>query len=314
MVAAFASVGSYRETDSATASFAVPSGVEANDIVVIPFYIDGTTVTVTDYNEFEEAENSPILNVGQAHQLHVVWKRATGSDTGPYDLSLSGSGFHAGAALRYTGCITTGSPWDSPTDSDTDPGVSFNAPAVSISTLGADRCVVWAGTSWAINSWTPPTGYTERLDTGFGTVTLADKSQAVSGSTGSVVGVTTTDTRHNAWLGALKPATSEVSGTGLAALGSLTATAAGVRATSGTAVSALGSLMATAVGSVVTPTAMPSAPGGWYGLLSIRKEAEQWAAYEQSQPPVACPHDGEPLRVGPSGVMYCPFDGWRPDN
>lgn len=33
-----------------------------------------------------------------------------------------------------------------------------------------------------------------------------------------------------------------------------------------------------------------------------------------SQPPAACPNDGEPLREGPDGVLFCPSDGWRPSD
>lgn len=31
-----------------------------------------------------------------------------------------------------------------------------------------------------------------------------------------------------------------------------------------------------------------------------------------SQPPRACPNDGTPLKEGPDGELFCPFDGWRP--
>jgi hypothetical protein len=51
--------------------------------------------------------------------------------------------------------------------------------------------------------------------------------------------------------------------------------------------------------------------GSWYGLLDIVKEARQLAEEEQSARPVACPNDGEPLRTGPRGELWCPYDGWR---
>lgn len=57
-----------------------------------------------------------------------------------------------------------------------------------------------------------------------------------------------------------------------------------------------------------------SAPegGGWYGLLAIYQDAAEELAAEKAQPPVACPNDGEPLKTGPHGGLYCPFDGWTP--
>lgn len=52
---------------------------------------------------------------------------------------------------------------------------------------------------------------------------------------------------------------------------------------------------------------------GW-DLYSTLVEQSQYITYYKSQPPVACPNDGEPLRLGPSttpGIWYCPFDGWQ---
>lgn len=51
----------------------------------------------------------------------------------------------------------------------------------------------------------------------------------------------------------------------------------------------------------------------WYELLDIYAEAAQLAADERSRPPQACPNDGEPLEQGPDGLLFCRFDGWRPD-
>lgn len=50
----------------------------------------------------------------------------------------------------------------------------------------------------------------------------------------------------------------------------------------------------------------------WLQLLDIKRRAESEALAEASNPPVACPNDGEPLKTGPDGQLYCPFDGWRP--
>lgn len=312
---AFASIGAYIEDSSASANFPVPSGVATGDIIVIPIYVDGVTGTITDYAlGFAEAENSPVPNASALpHTIHVVWKRASVADAGTYDFTLSAPLFRTGAAVRYTGCATSGSPWDSPTDSASDTNDGISTPSVDVTTLGANRLLVWSGSSWSANTWTPPVGFSERIDSGVGTLTLADKAQAVAGNSGSVVGTPANSTRRSAWLGALKPAVTDVPGTASAALGGLSAAATGVRTTVGTALASLGGLSGLAVGSVTTPAVAASSSSGWYGLLSIRREAEQWAAYERSMPPIACPHDGEPLSVGPGGVLYCKFDGWRLD-
>jgi hypothetical protein len=48
----------------------------------------------------------------------------------------------------------------------------------------------------------------------------------------------------------------------------------------------------------------------WQQLLNIYREAGEIIAAEQAAPPQACPNDGEPLRLGPDGELFCPFDGW----
>jgi hypothetical protein len=48
----------------------------------------------------------------------------------------------------------------------------------------------------------------------------------------------------------------------------------------------------------------------WEQLLSIYREAADEARAEASQPPQACPNDGEPLRQGRDGLLHCPFDGY----
>lgn len=49
--------------------------------------------------------------------------------------------------------------------------------------------------------------------------------------------------------------------------------------------------------------------GGWYGLLAIEQEYRDSIAEQRSQPPVACPEDGEPLRSGPNGELHCSWHG-----
>jgi hypothetical protein len=50
----------------------------------------------------------------------------------------------------------------------------------------------------------------------------------------------------------------------------------------------------------------------WGQLQAWRREAAAEADAERQRPPTACPHDGEPLREGPDGLLFCPYDGWRP--
>jgi hypothetical protein len=49
----------------------------------------------------------------------------------------------------------------------------------------------------------------------------------------------------------------------------------------------------------------------WQQLIDIRREAAQLVHAQRVALPTACPRDGEPLRTGPGGVLWCPFDGWQ---
>jgi hypothetical protein len=49
----------------------------------------------------------------------------------------------------------------------------------------------------------------------------------------------------------------------------------------------------------------------WEQLLDIQREAVELAAAELAADPQACPNDGEPLRPGPAGELFCPFDGYQ---
>lgn len=54
-------------------------------------------------------------------------------------------------------------------------------------------------------------------------------------------------------------------------------------------------------------------PTGW-DLHSTLQEAAAYHEYCKTQPPVACPRDGTPLKEGPPsepGVLFCPFDFWQ---
>lgn len=52
----------------------------------------------------------------------------------------------------------------------------------------------------------------------------------------------------------------------------------------------------------------------WEQLTSIVAEAAAYAIAERTEPPRACPYDGEPLRETPgpqTGGRYCPLGNYR---
>lgn len=127
-------------------------------------------------------------------------------------------------------------------------------------------------------------------------------------------------------------ASTDVTGAGAGAFGGLTGAVAGTRGVTGAASAGFGALAATAgAPTLVTGSAsaalggltaaargtQPTTQGGsWYGLLSILSEAVDMVREEAQQQPVACLDCGEPLRTGPRGELYCPFDGqiWAAGN
>lgn len=52
---------------------------------------------------------------------------------------------------------------------------------------------------------------------------------------------------------------------------------------------------------------------GWYQLLDILHEAADRSLQGWDREAEVCPNDGEPLKNGPNGELFCPFDGFRPD-
>lgn len=77
-------------------------------------------------------------------------------------------------------------------------------------------------------------------------------------------------------------------------------------------VSAAGLLSFTLAVETTNPEAT-ARTGSWYELVSILEEAAAEQRWQQQRIPSACPNDGEPLRSGPDGGLYCPYDGWRWD-
>lgn len=64
----------------------------------------------------------------------------------------------------------------------------------------------------------------------------------------------------------------------------------------------------TVVGQPYVPPVSP--PGGWWQLKGLLDAARVIRRDEQARQPVACPNDGEPLRVSIDGIVYCPFDNY----
>ncbi len=243
----YGAAGTHVTGTGSTVSFPVPAGMASDQIVVIPIYLDGGSSITVMAAGFDHATGSPVSvppGAGQ-HSLAVVWKRASGTDTGTYDFTLSGSTFRAGSAHSIIGCAVSGNPWDV-TDTGVNTTNNTTTADVDVTTTGNDRLLVFAATNWASGAWTPPTGFDERMDTGDRVHTMDTKAQAAAGSTGTVTATCTGNDKGTAFLGALKPVPTVVGAAG-ADLSTLSALAVGVRTIVGSAATSLGVLMATAI-------------------------------------------------------------------
>jgi hypothetical protein len=203
----FGAIGTQLQVNpGSTSSVAVPAGVAADDIIVVAMFLDSTATISAMPSGFAHVTGSPITVVGGGgHSQVIAWKRATGADVGTYDFTVASAAYVNAAATRYTGCITTGSPWDA-TDAQFSTALDTSSPSTTVTTTGSDRLLVWSATNWSGGAWTPPTGFTERRDSGDQVMTSADLAQAVAGSSGSIVGSCVGNDRRTAFLGALLPA------------------------------------------------------------------------------------------------------------
>jgi hypothetical protein len=182
---------------------AAPAGVANNGIVLAYLYIDTTTTIVTPAAGFTLAGSSPIA--ASNHRQYIYWKRSTGSEPSNYTFTMSAADFSHSMCHWFSGCITSGSPFDTNFANSVDNGEAFSPPAISITTTADDTLIVYTATNSGTGTWTPPSGFTERQDTGFGLATMDTKAQAVAGSTGSVQAVCSGTDPCTGWIGALLP-------------------------------------------------------------------------------------------------------------
>lgn len=146
------------------------------------------------------------------------------------------------------------------------------------------------------------------------TVTAATTATGAVAAPGDVTATATAGTTATAVISTTGAVTSTATA-GATSTGAVTAVGAATStATSSvTATAVVGSAAehTTTADAVVEATVTGAARGSWYQLLDIVREARDLARQDRQARPVACPNDGEPLKTGPRGELYCPWDGWR---
>ena len=163
--------------------------------------------------------------------------------------------------------------------------------------------------------------------------TAASSFGALAGTANGTRRVNATATASYGGLSGSATGTRKVVGTAALSGGTLAGTATGLRTVIGTAAAAYGALDGHATapsnvtgsaaghfgglhGMATQGAAAVVEAGSWWGLADIRDAAHRAADDERTRPPIACQDCGEPLRSGPGGENYCPFDGsqWEAGN
>ena len=174
----------------------MPTGVDANDILILPVETAATesVSTPSGWNLLDQAYETGDASTGT--RLTVFWKRAVGGDTAP---TITDPGDHAvGRIVAYRDCKRTGDPFDAVTGGvDSSAGTSVSITGV---TTTAANCLVLnilamptdTNTSNRITDWTNAnlTSITERIDAfttsnNGGGIGLAEGYKASAGSTGA---------------------------------------------------------------------------------------------------------------------------------
>ena len=204
----YVSAGAFYSGTGTTADIEAPASVAADDIILIPMCI-GTAASTPTCSGFTQANDIAVVDGAQAFDLRVFWHRPTGSEAGPYTFSFSEDQFIEAVALRFTGCVTSGDPFDVTNSAIKNTTTDGNTPAVSDTTTDVDRLWVWAAGAWnAPPSCSTVSGFTEIIDHAgtFFSYAVDTKTQSTAGSSGSLTAAFSDTSSTAAWLGALKPA------------------------------------------------------------------------------------------------------------
>lgn len=185
--------GALAGANRTTAQIPVPSGVAANDIIIVGLYKE-STAAITPPAGFT-LKTTVSCSGAELHDVSLFWKRASGADTGTYDFSWTGSAWAEGQSMRVSGAILSGDPFGTPLNSATSNSVGSSAvtPAVATLTPSEANCLVFfIGSNYnAGANWTPPTGFTERGTDGMA-ITIGTLAQTTATATGSVTATATT--------------------------------------------------------------------------------------------------------------------------
>ena len=180
---------------------ALPTGWAENDIFLLIAETDPSE-TASAPAGYANVSGSPLQASGPGGtRLHVFWKRAASSESAP---TITDPGNHCYAVmLAFSGCITTGNPWDVTATQTRNDGatplfasVTTTVPDTLIVLAGADGSDV-AGARFSGESSATLTDLAERFDNGTadgngGGIWVLTGVKAAAGSTGTTTASTPT--------------------------------------------------------------------------------------------------------------------------
>lgn len=194
-----------------SAALASPAGAQVNDIVLAYVYKESADAITAPagFNLIATLANN--VDANQDQWLSIFWKRVTSTpEPGTYNFTWTESGqtWRTGFTTLWRGAATSGSPIETFSTAMAKSG-STTTPAVSLTTGGNDRTLVFASSIWDVASMTGPTGYTQTTPgSAPGTRVLwgAYQTQATPGATGNVTATYSTSSfSKSAFLAALLP-------------------------------------------------------------------------------------------------------------
>lgn len=191
-------------TSETNTTLAAPTGLADGDILLAFLFVgSGSGVDVTPPAGFTALTGSPVEVVdggGFTGRSSVFWKRAS-AEAGSYTFTHNAASSQ-GILFAISGALASDDPIDA---SSHNSGTGSAESALSITTTVDNDLVFWLAHDWEGNGGlTPPTGFTEVLDT---LMYAAYKTQAAAGATGvvSMTGGSAPNEPWTAWLVAIKP-------------------------------------------------------------------------------------------------------------
>jgi len=143
---------------STTIDVPYPSTVNANDILFIQIIRWGgndTFTTPTNWTAFGFDNDSTYSGT-------FFWKRATGSESGNETVTISDAGNNVAVMSRYSGCTTTGTPYEALDAGGIQSSTSLDIP--SITTTDTERLAVCLFSMWNLKNEGAMTDYTQSFE------------------------------------------------------------------------------------------------------------------------------------------------------